>query len=305
MISMILFITNLIIKFDNAFAIHKAIGKQASITKKLLTGIFGIFSQTLTKLIAQIQEEEENSHDSDENYTHYGNNKSRKKHTFRRHSTDITHTTDYNDKNKPAETYLDTNYKHYDTTIRRTEKGLQLRTTNSPPKKQKPQLPETKYQQEPLRVESLETISENKPQTLPPQLITPPRAYQCLGNNISVPNTPLTHNAPLPSAPNIQQQQQSTSLQAHSYETPLNMNQPTPYEIPQPSNNSTTKQHLIPTVKLMDIKNPPPIDFDHLKITANKMHNRSHSLDVLKNDDQPHTNEVTYFENHSADTYEV
>ena len=43
MISMILFITNLIIKFYNAFAIHKAIGKQASITKILLTEIFGIF----------------------------------------------------------------------------------------------------------------------------------------------------------------------------------------------------------------------------------------------------------------------
>ena len=35
------------------------------------------------------------------------------------------------------------------------------------------------------------------------------------------------------------------------------------------------------------------------------MQNRSHSLDILKNDDQPHTNEVTYFKNHSADTYEV
>ena len=34
------------------------------------------------------------------------------------------------------------------------------------------------------------------------------------------------------------------------------------------------------------------------------MQNRSHSLDILKNDDQPHTNEVTYFKNHSADTYE-
>ena len=74
MISMILFITNLIIKFYNAFAIHKAIDKQASITKILLTGIFGIFSQTLTQLVAQIQEEED-SHDSDENYTHYGNQK--------------------------------------------------------------------------------------------------------------------------------------------------------------------------------------------------------------------------------------
>ena len=277
--------------------------KQASITKILLTGIFGIFSQTLTQLVAQIQEEEENSHDSDENYTHYGYHKSRKKHTFRRHSTDITHTTDYTDNDKPAEIYVDTNYNYYNTTVRRTEKGLQLRTTNSPQKKQKPPLPERKYKQEPLRVEPMETISENKLQTLPPQLITPPPAYQCSGNNVSFPNTPLTHNAHLPSVPNIQQQ--PTSFQTHSYEPPLNMNQSTSSEIPQPSNKSTNKQRLIPTVKLMDIQNPPPIDFDQLKITANKMHNRSHSLDILKNDDQPHTNEVTYFKNHSADTYEV
>ena len=145
MISMILFLTNLIIKFYNAFTIHKAIGKQASITKKLLKGIFGILSQTITQLIAQIQEEEENSHDSEENYSHYGNHKPRKKHTFRRHSTDTTHTTDYTNNDKPAEIYVDTNYKHYNTTIRRTDKGLQLRTTNSPPKKQKPPLPERKY----------------------------------------------------------------------------------------------------------------------------------------------------------------
>ena len=214
MISMILFITNLIIKFYNAFAIHKAVGKQASITKILLTGIIGIFSQTLTQLVAQIQEDEENSHDSDENYTHCGNQKPRKKHTFRRHSTDITHTTNYNDNDKTAETYVDTNYKHYNTTIRRTENGLQLRTINSSPKKQKPPLPERKYKQEPLRVEPLETISENKLQILPPQLNTPPPAYQCLGNNISFPNKSLTHNIPLPSAPNIQQQ--TTSFKTHS-----------------------------------------------------------------------------------------
>ena len=279
---MILFITNLIIKFYNAFAIHKAIGKQASITKKLLTGIFGIFSQTLTQLVAQIQEEEEKSHDRDKNYTHYGNHKPRKKHTFRRDSTDITHTTDYADNDKPAEIYVDTNYKHHNTTIRRTEKGLQLRRTNSPQKKQKPPLPERKYKKEPLRVEPLETISENKLQSLPPELITPPPAYQCLGNNISFPNTPLTHNAPPPIAPNIQQQQQPTSFQTHSYEKPLNMNQSTSYEIPQPSNKPTNKQHLIPTVKLMDIQNPPQIDFDQLKITANKMHIHNHSLDILK-----------------------
>ena len=123
MISMILFITNLIMKFYNVFAIHKAIGKQGSITKILLTGIFGIFSQTLTQLVAQIQEEEENSLDSDENYTHYGNHKPRKKHTFCRDSTDITHTTDYTDNDKTAEIYEDTNYKYYNTTNRRTENG--------------------------------------------------------------------------------------------------------------------------------------------------------------------------------------
>ena len=111
---------------------------------------------------------------------------------------------------------MDTNYKHYNTTIRRTNKGLQLRT-NSPPKKQKPPLPERKYKQETLKIEPLETLSENKLQTLPPQLITPPPAYQCLGNNISFPNTPLTHNTPLPSSPNIQQQQ-TTSFQTHSYD---------------------------------------------------------------------------------------
>ena len=37
------FIMNLIIKFYNAFAIHKATGKQAIITKILPTGIFGVF----------------------------------------------------------------------------------------------------------------------------------------------------------------------------------------------------------------------------------------------------------------------
>ena len=184
MISMILFITNLVIKFYNAFAIHKAIGKQASITKILLTGIFGIFSQTLTQLVAQIQEDDtsHDSQDSDNNYSHYTkhnkHNKNRK-HTFRRHSSDVTHLT-RNENNPPEQTYIDTNYKHYNTTIRRTDQGLELRTLESPPKKQKPPLPERKYkQQEPLKIEPLETITENKMATLPPQLITPPPAYQC------------------------------------------------------------------------------------------------------------------------------
>ena len=131
MISMILFLTNLIIKLYNAFAIHKAFGKQASITKILLTGIFVIFSQTLTHPASQIQEEE-TSPDSDENYSHYGKNKPRKKHTFRRHSTDITHITDNSDNDKPTQIYVDTNYKHNNTTIRRTGKGLKLRLIDSP-----------------------------------------------------------------------------------------------------------------------------------------------------------------------------
>ena len=116
-------------------------------------------------------------------------------------------------------------------------------------------------------------------------------------------NTNTPHNAPIPGAPI--KQQQPTSFNSHSYETPLTTNHPTHYEIPQPSTTSTSKQHLISTVKLMDIQNPPPIDFDELKLTANKMHNRSHSLDLLKNDDEPHTNEVTYFDTHSPDIYKV
>ena len=110
---MILFITNLFIKFYNAFAIHKAIGKQASITKILLTGIFGIFSQTLTQLVAQIQEEDINN-DSDENNSNYGNlnNRPRKrKPNYRRHSTEVT-TSTHNNNEIPAEIYVDTNYKH-------------------------------------------------------------------------------------------------------------------------------------------------------------------------------------------------
>ena len=227
---MILFITNLIIKFYNAFAIHKAIGKQASITRILLTGIFGIFSQTLTQLVAQIQEEDD-SHNSDENNTYYGNNNSRKhKHTLRRHSTDLPHITEHNDNDEPIEVYVDTNYKH-NTTIRRTEKGLQLRTIESPTKKQKPPLPERKYKHEPFRVEPfkvepLQTISENKIPQLQPQPITPQPAYQYLGNN-----------TPLPSAPHLEQQ--PTSFNGHSYETPLPMQQSTPYEKPQPSSTST------------------------------------------------------------------
>ena len=300
-LSLILFIANLIIKFYNAFAIHKAIGKQASITKTLLTGIFGIFSQTPTQLIAQIQEDE--THYSDDNNTFHGNNNSRKFiQNLRRHSTDLPHITDHNDNNEPTKVCVDTNYKHYNTTIRRTEKGLQLRTLEISPKKRKPPLPERRYKQEPFRiepfkVEPLGTISENKKMSdppLPPQLITPPPAYQCLGTQST-----------LPSAPQLQQHSTQFNIGIQPYEKPQTLQkQSTPYEIPQPTNPSNTKQ-VIPAVKLMEIQNPAPIDFEQLKLTANKVHNRSHSLDIINNDDQPHTIEVTYCDTHSADTYEV
>ena len=91
--------------------------------------------QTLTQLVAQIQEGE-NSHYSDNTNRHYGNNNPRNnKQKFRRHSTDLPHITNHNDYDEPTEVYVDTNYKHYHTTIRRTEKG-QLRPIESPPKKQ-------------------------------------------------------------------------------------------------------------------------------------------------------------------------
>ena len=306
MLSMILFITNIIIKFFNAFAIHKAIGKQASITELLLTGIFGIFSQTLTQLVAQIQDDE--SHYSDNNNTHHGNNsyKSRQlRQKFCRHSTDSPHITDHNDNNEPIEVYVDKNYKHYNTTIRRTEKRLQFRTMESSPKKQKPPLPERKDKQapfrvEPFKVEPLETIPENTKlsdtvQPLPPQLVTPPPAYQCLGTQ-----------PPLPSAPQLPQHTTPFNDRIQSYETPQpRIKESTPYKIPQSKNTLPDTKPLIPTVKLMERQNPTHIDFEQLKLTANKMHNRSNSLDIINNEDQPHTHEVTYCDTHSTDTHEI
>ena len=52
----LLFLFNIILKFYNDFAIHKAIGKQVSLTRLLSSGIFGIFSHTLTQLIAEAQD---------------------------------------------------------------------------------------------------------------------------------------------------------------------------------------------------------------------------------------------------------
>ena len=113
MLIMLLLIANLIKKFYNAFAIHRAIGKQASITKILLTEKFGIFSQTLTQFVAQIQEDENNY--SDRNNTNNDNKNYRPRKTkkkFRRHSTDLPHIIYHNDNDEPTDIYVDTNYKH-------------------------------------------------------------------------------------------------------------------------------------------------------------------------------------------------
>ena len=66
----------------------------------------------------------------------------------------------HNNNEIPTEIYVDKNYKHYNTTIRRTESGLQLRTLEPTKKIQKPPLPERKYKPEPFKLEPLETIKE-------------------------------------------------------------------------------------------------------------------------------------------------
>ena len=93
--------------------------------------------------MAQIQDEENN--DSDENIvttlmkiTHTMEITSQGKSKRFVDITDIPNITDHNDNNKPTEIYVDMNDKHYNTTIRRREKGLQLRAIDSPTKKHKP-----------------------------------------------------------------------------------------------------------------------------------------------------------------------
>ena len=181
------------------------------------------------------------------------NNKTKKcRPNFRRHSTEVT-TSNHNNNEILTEIYVDTNYKHYNTTIRRTESGLQLRTLEPTQKIQKPPLPERKYKPEPFKLEPLETIKENKLPSILPQLITPPPAYQCIGNNLP---------APIPSAPKVEQH--NRLFHNHPYETPIPIHQPKPYEFPNPSTNNEHR-HLIPTSKLLDMQNPPPIDFEQPK----------------------------------------
>ena len=131
-----------------------------------------------------------------------------------------------------------------------------MKTLETSPRKQKPPLPERKYKQEqfrlePFKVEPLETISENNRMDnniLSQQLTTPPPAYQCS-------NTQST----LPSAPQLQQHSSPFNIGLKSFEKPQQSQKPsTPYEIPLPTGTSK-QQQLIPTVKLFEMQNPPPL----------------------------------------------
>ena len=183
MVNFLLFVFNVIIKFYNAFAIHKAIGEQVSLTRILLSGIFGIFSHTLTQLIAEAQDAD-NSSANDDNNSHetQNSNTEKKKIKFKiKHQpkvkSDIKITKSPfvidDDKN---DVYVDTNYKHYNATIRRSKKGIQLKDTD---KKSKPNVPTRKSSLEPLHKELLATLNDKgsiRVQPLPkiPPLLPPP-----------------------------------------------------------------------------------------------------------------------------------
>ena len=88
MVKFLLFVFNVIIEFHNAFAIHKAIGKLVSLTRIRLSGIFGIFSHTLTQLTAKAQDTD-NSSDDDNNSHGTQNSNTQKKKTKRHNETPI------------------------------------------------------------------------------------------------------------------------------------------------------------------------------------------------------------------------
>ena len=63
-------------------------------------------------------------------------------------------------------------------------------------------------------------------------------------------------------------------------------------------------KHFIPSVKLLEIQNPPPLDFQHLKVNKN-INPLKITMDMLDEEDIPHTNEVTYSDSQSITSYEI
>ena len=65
-----------------------------------------------------------------------------------------------------------------------------------------------------------------------------------------------------------------------------------------------TPKHLIPSVKLLEIQNPPPLDFQHLKVNKN-INPLIVNIEILGEEDRPHTNEVTFSDSQSITNYDV
>ena len=133
MVNFILFVLNVIIKIYNAFAIHKAIGKQASLTKKIIWNLRNILTY-INPITAEAQEidntsdhSDNNSHPSNNNYTIKREKKNSKTQYRPQEQLQINITQspfliDHDD----DDIYVDTNYKHYNATVRRSNKGIQL-----------------------------------------------------------------------------------------------------------------------------------------------------------------------------------
>ena len=167
--------------------------------------------------------------------------------------------------------YVDINYKHYNATIRQSKKGRQLKNTDH---KSKPSVPTRKSSLERLHQELLATINDKgsiRDQQLPkiPSLLPPPPLI-----------TPPPYQTP--SSPELFDQRPN-------YET---------------TQKDETPKPLIPSVKLLEIQNPPPLDFQHLKVNKN-INPLSVSMDMLDEEDRPHTNEVTFSDSQAITNYEV
>ena len=167
--------------------------------------------------------------------------------------------------------YVDTNYKQYNATIRRSKKGIQFKNTNH---KNKPSIPTPKSSLELLQKELLATIHDKgsiRDQPLPkiPPLLPPPPLI-----------TPTPYQTP--SAPELFDKRQN-------YET---------------AQKDETPKHLIPSVKLLEIQNPPPLDLQHLKVNEN-VNPLNITMDMLDEEGRSHTNEVTYSDSQSITNYEI
>ena len=196
-------------------------------------------THTLTQLIAEAQSSDNSSDDVNNSHKTQNRNTEKKKLKVTmkhqpRTKSDIQITESPFVLDDDNDVYVDTNYKQYNATIRQSKKIIQFKNIN---RKSKPSVPTRKSSLEPLHRELLATIDDKvsireqplpkiPPLLPPPPLITPP-PYQT------------------PSAPELFYKRQN-------YET---------------AQKDETPKHLIPSVtKLLEIQNPPPLDFQHLKV---------------------------------------